>query len=384
MTSILGGLFPIKRGIVMSEIERVIVLGAGPGGMAVAAALARRYYDVVLYNRSEARIKSIRELGGIEIEGDFGEEFVSIPMVTTEIHNAMKYRQLILIAVPAYGQRNMMEICLPYLEPGQVILLLTGSAGSLEIAPIIRDAGYNLDEILLAETVTLPQSARMVGEARIRIKLPSRLRAAAFPGRNTERLINAIGNALELIPKPNVLDPGLNNPNFLIHPAPMLLNYAAVEREGGNLSLMNEGMTSGVLRVLDAVDEEKMKLQQSLGLEVVSIDDLYCETGSGPKVYRSKGEPFQLRDRIWDRYIREDVPYGTILFSSLGRLLGVPTPVSDSINTILSIAEQTDFWSQGRTVEKLGISDLNRDQLLNYLETGNRSMVPFRCSPSLL
>jgi opine dehydrogenase len=266
----------------------------------------------------------------------------------------------------------MIEAALPHMRPGQVVLLLTGSAGSLEVAPLIQAAGHRLDDVLLGETVTLPQSARMVGDARLRIRLPSNLRTAAFPGRNTERLLEVIGDTLKLHPKPNVLDPGLNNPNFMIHPAPMLLNYAAVERADGYLSIMNEGMTDGVLRCLDAVDAEKMALQRALGLDVLPIDDLYRETGSGPHVYRTKGEPFGLRDRIWDRYIHEDVPYGTVLYSSLGRLLGVPTPVSDGINTILSVVEQVDFWKTGRTVEALHIDGLNRDQLLHYLETGER------------
>jgi opine dehydrogenase len=153
----------------------------------------------------------------------------------------------------------------------------------------------------------------------------------------------------------------------------MLLNYAAVERADGYLSLMNEGMTDGVLRVLDAVDAEKMALQKALGLDVVTIDDLYRETGSGPHVYRSQGEPFELRDRIWDRYITEDVPYGTVLYSSLGNLLGVPTPVSTGINHVISAADARDYWATGRTVETLGIAGLSRDGLLHYLETGERT-----------
>jgi opine dehydrogenase len=357
----------------MSKIERVVVMGAGPGGIAAAAALARRGYHAALYNRSRDRVAALMERGGVDIEGDYGEEFVPISVLTTDIEEAMQDAQLILIAVPAYGQRHMVEAALPYLEPGQIILLLTGSAGSLEMALLLREAGIDLDEILLGETVTLPQSARMVGDAKIRIKLPSTIRTAAFPGRNTERLIDTVGDALKLLPKPNVLDPGLNNPNFLIHPGPMLLNYAAIERADGYLSLMNEGMTPGVLRVLDAVDEEKMALQQALGLDVVPIDDLYRETGSGPHVYRVQGEPFGLRDRIWARYITEDVPYGTVLYSSLGSLLGVPTPVSDGINHVTSAADATDYWAEGRTVEKLGIAGMSRHALLHYLETGERS-----------
>ena len=109
-----------------------------------------------------------------------------LDLITTDIAAAMEHIDLILIAVPAYGQKAMLEACLPCLRSGQIILLLTGSAGSLELAPVLRAAGHSLDDILLGETVTLPQSARMVAPGKLRIRLPSNLRFSAFPGRNTE------------------------------------------------------------------------------------------------------------------------------------------------------------------------------------------------------
>jgi opine dehydrogenase len=357
----------------MEKLERVTVMGAGPGGMAAAAVLARRGYHVALFNRSPGRLADAQQRGGIEIEGDLGEEFVSLPVITTEPEAALSDAQLVLIAVPAYGQIPMAGIAQPFLRSNSILLLLTGSCGSLEVAIMLRKAGIDLDRgVLLGETVTLPQSARMTGPARLRVKLPSQIRVAAFPGRRTAELMDRMGDTLKLLPKPNVLDPGLNNPNFLIHPAPMLLNYAAVERAEGYLSIMNEGMTPGVLRCLDAVDAEKMALCRALGLKPISIDDLYRETGSGPQVYRKKGEPFGLRDRIWPRYIDEDVPYGTVLMSSLGRLIGVPTPICDGINHVLSIVEQVDFWAIGRTVDKLGLAGMTVNQINHYLDTGER------------
>ncbi len=358
----------------MTKIERVLVMGAGPAGVAAAAALARRGFHAILYNLPQfsSRMQPLIDRGGVEIEGSLGEEFVPIPVITTDIQEAMRDVQLILIAVPAYRQRLMVESCLPYLKPGHILLLLTGSCGTLEMAPILRQAGYSLDDILLGETVTMPQSARFVADTKIRIRLPSLIRAAAFPGRNTERLVETIGDTLRLLPKPNVLDPGMNNPNFLIHPAPMLLNYAAIERAEGLLSIMNEGMTDGVLRLLDAVDAEKMALQQALGLDVVPIDDLYREMGSGPHIYRVKGEPFDLKDKIHERYIKEDVPYGTVLYSAIGRAAGIPTPINDSITAIFSAVEQTDYWALGRNAKNIGIDGLGREGLLHFMETGER------------
>jgi opine dehydrogenase len=353
-------------------VEAILVMGSGPAGLANAATLSRRGYSVTLYDPPDypSDLAAIKHNRGIEIEGSLGEEFVSLPSITSDIHEAFQNIRLIMISVPAYAQRPMVERCLPHLKPGHALLLMPGSAGSLEASLLMTQAGLSLDKIILGETVSLPQSSRRVGENRIRIKLPSRLRIAAFPGKNTSRLVDFIGEILAVTPKPNVLDPGLNNPNFIIHPGPMLLNYADVERTNGYLSLMNEGMTDGVLRLLDAVDQEKMALQKALDLEVVDIDTIYIEKGSGPYVYREKGEPFGLRDRIWDRYVEEDVPYGTVLFSSLGDLLGVETKICDAINSILSVVKQKNYWETGRTLKRLGILGMSRDELLRYLENG--------------
>lgn len=358
----------------MEAIKRILVMGSGPGGLANAAVLSKRGYSVCLYSPPDypSDIEQIKRDRKIEIEGALGEDIVDITTVTSDLDEAFQHNQLILISVPAFAQRDMMERSLPYLRSGHVILLMPGSAGSLEGAVLFQRAGLSLDEVLLGETVSLPQAARRLGERRVRLALPAKLRAAAFPGRNTPRLVEAVGDAIELIPKTNVLEPGLNNPNFIIHPGPMLLNYAAVERCDGYLSLMNEGMTDGVLRLMDAVDAEKMSLQKALGTEVMDIDSVYVEKGAGAHVYRTKGEPFGIRDRIWDRYIEEDVPYGTALFASLGDLLGIETPVCDAINRILSAVKQKDYQADGRNLTTMGLAGMSPGMFRHYLLTGER------------
>jgi opine dehydrogenase len=355
-----------------AAVERIAILGAGPGGIAAAAVLSRDGYDVSLFNRSPERITPLVEVGGVSIEGDLGEEFVPIPTITTDIAEAVAGSDVVFCFTPAYGQRPLAEQAAPHLEAGAAFVLASGSAGSLEVAQVFADQGIDVvDDVLLGETLTLPQSARMTEPDQIRIRLPSTVRLAAFPARNNERLYERLQGVIRFRPSPNVLDTGINNVNFLIHPAPMLLNYAAVERADGFLSIMNEGMTDGVLRCMDALDAEKMALASALGLEPISLDDLYRETGSGPEVYRRRGEPFGLRDRIWPRYIDEDTPYGTVMLSSLGRQLGVPMPVCDAINTLLSVVERTDFQATGRTAEALGLGGMSADEITRFLAEGS-------------
>ena len=123
--------------------------------MAAAAALSRRGYSVHLYNRTHERIAAILEQGGVAIEGDLvggdqAEELVPLALITTDVAAAMENIDLILIAVPAYGQKAMLEACLPCLRSGQIILLLTGSAAP-QSPKALRPAVFNTRSVPAGE-----------------------------------------------------------------------------------------------------------------------------------------------------------------------------------------------------------------------------------------
>ena len=66
---------------------------------------------------------------------------------------------------------------------------------------------------------------------------------------------------------------------------------------------------------------------------------------------------------IDSRYIVEDISNGLVLYSSLGKAVGVPTPASDAIITLGGILLQRDFMQQGVTLDVLGLNGLNADEL---------------------
>ena len=360
-----------KSNKVKQVISRVVVMGVEGRSLGIAALLSLRGCDVHLFDPDPEKVEPIASAGGVTIEGELGEGLIPLSLATSDVSDACSGRQLFMCCTPAYDQLAMASFATPFMKRGAIFLLATGSAGSLEVSKLFRESGIDpIEDVLLGETSNMPQSGRIIAPGKIRTRSPNRVRLAAFPAINNQRLSEAIEGIIDYCPSPNVLDTGINNVNFIIHPGPMLLNYAAVERADGYLSLMNEGMTECVLRLMDALDAEKMALSVALGLRPSSIDDLYIEYGSSPSVYREKGEPFGIRDRIWDRYITEDTPFGTVMFSSLGKLLGVPTPIADAINHILSVVEQSDFYAKGRTVERLGLTGLTVDEIQYYLQNG--------------
>jgi len=72
-----------------------------------------------------------------------------------------------------------------------------------------------------------------------------------------------------------------------------------------------------------------------------------------------------------DRYITEDIPYGLVPMSELGKKLDVRTPIMDSFIEIASVLNQEDYRKTGRTLETLGLDKLNREQILRFVETGS-------------
>ena len=70
------------------------------------------------------------------------------------------------------------------------------------------------------------------------------------------------------------------------------------------------------------------------------------------------------------RFITEDVPYGLVLISSIGKRFNVPTPTVDAIIHLASVLNGADYRSEGITLEKLGLGDMTKEEIEEYLREG--------------
>lgn len=59
-------------------------------------------------------------------------------------------------------------------------------------------------------------------------------------------------------------------------------------------------------------------------------------------------------NHVKNRYLTEDIAYGLVLWSSLGREIDVPTPNIDAIVVIASTILERDFFEEGLTIDELG------------------------------
>ena len=194
---------------------------------------------------------------------------------------------------------------------------------------------------------------------------------ATFPGVDVEAVIEATQPAYPMLtPATHVLETALYNGNVLLHPVGVIFNLGRIEYSQGEFWMYKEGFTPSVLKIMEALDREKMALLRALEVEPMAFE-VYYEwryqnnpwTDFAPT--SSKGPPSAKT-----RYISEDIPIGMVLWASLGELLNIPTPTAHSLIHISSVIHDTDYWQGGRTLEKLGLAGLTADALNRYLMTG--------------
>ncbi len=103
--------------------------------------------------------------------------------------------------------------------------------------------------------------------------------------------------------------------------------------------------------------------------------------GYGPKgdlwecLKGSKGlTPIKGPTSLSNRYVSEDIPIGLVCWSQLGDMVGVPTPLMQATVEIGIAISGVNYWRVGRTLHRCGLSGMTADELVQYAETGEKSL----------
>lgn len=364
-------------------VRTIAVLGAGHGGYAAAADLGRRGFKVRLHARNPERLAPIRAHGGVIAQG-VHDGLVPVPVLTTEIAEAIHGADLIMLVVPSVAHEHYAKALAPLLAPDRPIFLNPGhTGGGLHFAHELRRAGYARD-ITSCETVTLTYICRMEGPATIGIySYTKRLKFAAFPGKNAEQLFALMKPVYpEIVLASSVLETALSNMNAVFHPPAMLLDAGWIESTNGEFLFYRQGFTDAVGRVTDGVDRERMAAASALGVPAKTFLETFYDAGLTTEAAMKSGSiaracresapnaTIKSPPSLDHRYVHEDVGYGLVPMAALGRLAGVPTPTIDAIVHLLGAAVGIDYAESGLTLEKMGLKGLAPARLAAFMREG--------------
>jgi len=358
---------------------KVLVLGAGAGGAAAVAELTLAGHEVVLWNRSSATLAPFEAAGGVEYEGVLGEGRAVPRSITADLGEAMRGVDVAVMTLPTFSHapvaRALGEGGWPADRP--IVLNPGHTGGALEFAHAFRSTGRPVPPI--AEFSTLTYVARKYRPERVTVSGRAKhVRAAALPGGAAAL---DIGCRLfpGALPVRDVLAADLSNANLVLHPPGAILGAAWVEATRGDFTFYVQGMTPGVARTMQRLDDERLAVaaafghrlpslveeMQSIGTveaTVTDVRDLVAAIAGGTANARIKAP-----DSLEHRYYREDFGHGVLPFLELAAIAGVETPVAAALYTLAEALVGIDFRASGRTATSMGIAGLSRHDLLGLV-----------------
>ncbi len=358
----------------------IAVLGGGNGAQTMAADLTLSGFSVHLYETpkfaSGPRIKPVFESKTIEMTGIGRKGKAKIAKVTQDMKEALEGVSWINVVIPATGHELFFEEMIPHLVDGQTVVVWAGDYGSLRLAQMMKEKKCAAN-VLIAEANTIPYGTRLeaAGKCHLLLTAPKVL-IAALPGTETEALVEALKPMYPcLVPCQNVLVAGFCNPNPIVHPPGSLLNTGRIQYSGGDFWMYREGVTEAVARVIKGIFDEIDAIAKSLGMEVLQYEDRDFRTTASimgvafQAPFDTIGVIASIKGpyTVHDRYITEDLPFGLVPVSELGRKVGVKTPLIDAIVNVGVSVCQEDYWQTGRTLKTLGLDEMSPEQITKYV-----------------
>lgn len=358
---------------------RVSVLGSGNGGCALAAEWALAGHEVSMFDFKEfpINIEAINKNGGIYSEG-YVDGFAKLKYAGHNIEEAISSAEVIFIVGPAFSTEPFARACKPYLKDGQIVIICPSSCGGSVIFKNELNLDISDDSIIVADTSTLPYACRIIEPGKVKVfwRLTGGFFVAALPSKHNEKVYQIVKSVYEFaLPAKNALQTTLQNANPVIHPAVSLLNAGLIERTNGDFYFYEEGVTPAVGRLMRAIDNERVAVGEKLGITVIPDNKLgvmqgYMEDDTYETGYSTANgfKGIKAQSQLDHRYINEDVGYGLVFISELGKQINVPTPVIDSMINVVSAVMNRDYKKErARTMKSMGLGHYSAEELNEIL-----------------
>ncbi len=394
-----------KRLSVMKEIsdKHVAILGGGACAQTFAADLTLSGYKVRLYefptfaNRSLGDVleTSQIELAGTQLNFKWFKRsgIAKIDVVTTDISEALKGANLVLVSVPAIGHKTLFEKMINHLEDGQVVSVFPDNFGSLVLRNMMQQKDCSA-KIVIGGWSSMPYGTRLQKPGKVDCLLRIyKLCYAALPSSDGDGFFNAVGK-LPVFDGTSILERGdtilgvdFSNPNPIVHVPGSILNVGAMEvaemEEGtlnipkGRYSMYKYGMSPSVSRVQIAFYQELQRIADAMGIKIVEYDtkQFYSKTSVMGVEFLAPFidvlvPPIVGPTSIRDRYFTEDIPIETVAYYQLAKKLNIEVPIIESLIRIGSVICGRNFLEEGRSLKDMGIYDLTKDQIIHYVRDG--------------
>lgn len=358
----------------MNDQIRIGIAGAGSIAFGTAALLHQNRHVPMLWSPSGASTKAL-ETTALCAHGVVETEFaIGIAHSAEEL---AADNDALLIALPAYGHKAVMDALAPHIRDGQHIIVSShASMGAVYLTQLL--AARNIDAPITAWGTTVVTGRRRESTAVQVNTVRSRVDLCTVPESDTEsglQLCQALfGDRFQR--RDGLLAITLSNLNPQNHLGIVLGNITRMER--GEVWSQGQNVTPKVGRLLEQLDIERLAIAKALNLEVKTIFEHFHMSFHVPvasisemnQMMHAQGNGGTGPATANSRYITEDVPYGLKLTAILGRLVGRPAKLHEAGIEILSAMYGRMFSQENALLNDLELDRFSLDELQQAARTG--------------
>ncbi len=358
-------------------MKTIAVLGTGNIAQTISVDMKARGHEVRLFAPQYlfSRIRFIAETHEIECTGAF-EAKETIDVVTSDIDEAVRGADYIFICVPGNRHEEYAKLLKGHTTADQVVITFNGCMASL----IYKNVWGDDDTCpVFVESTIPPFSTRRVEPGKVRMFERHLAPIAFFPASAADKYYDRIIADIYEFPGKfeDVLECGLSLVNPTVHPGPCLVNLSNIEKPDFTFFLYEHGFQPSGLKIDVLLNKERLRIGEAFGYKIHALEDfagvdtidswepMYA-MGHGCHALTSIAGPNDINYR----YLTEDIPIALVCWASIADQLGIETPIMDAVITLIGVAHDTDWFVNGRTAEKLGLSGKTIEEISRYAKTG--------------
>jgi len=352
--------------------------GAGSVAYGTACVLLQNGHRPMLWSPSGKRTRDLSTgkslVASKSIEGQFN------PVVAKDAAQLAADNDILMLVVPGYGHKTVMDALIPYIRQGHVVIISShASLGALYLTRELACRDTSVPVIAWGTTLT---TGRQLDTCSVQINtIRSQIDFCVLPDSKTKQAQSLCESLFgqRFVARKGLLAITLSNLNPQNHMGIALGNITRMER--GEIWSQAQNVTPAVGALLEALDLERLAIAEELGLSVRTIFEHFHLSFHVPKAsistmnqnMHAKGNGGTGPATADSRYVTEDVPYGLVVTAKLGRLVGKPAPLHEAGITLFSAMYVRDFASENELLAALDLDNVTLDQLRKASFSGNLS-----------
>ena len=348
-------------------MKKITVVGAGGAGYSIAAELALNGHQVKLLDllHDNGKEDFTEHDVVIELTGSI-EGTATLHTVTTDAAAAMEGAELVVVSTISNADELAARTIAPFIKSGTVVLLSAGNLGSLIFRRVFDACG--IKDVVVGEACGALFSSRRTGENVVFFGNANRpKKAAAYPAKDTEKLIKAFEGIYTFTPFSSILESAFNGPNLLSHISLTVVNAGAIENGPKPYYSFKQAICPSTIAIADALWKEKKAVMDALGYSCGPSPTGNFRQYIDPEVHKFDNfKELTGPNSLQERHITEDAPVLGALFLSVAKAVGVETPLYDALIKVAGAINHTDYYAEGRTLENLGLGGLRGVQVAKY------------------